>query len=75
MPTHEEFGELKRRFSLHNNDLIEPNLMSEMRENLIQRNGGNTYLCTYATKRILDLELCNIEELYEADASLFHYGH
>lgn len=66
--THEEFGELKARYTQVRIELA--HIVEQMRENLIARNGGSHEVRLYAQPRTVDVTICNIEELFAADFAL-----
>ncbi|MDE6338262.1 MAG: hypothetical protein K2K97_00555 [Muribaculaceae bacterium] len=66
--THEEFGELKTRYTQVNIELA--HIIEQMRENLIARNGGSTDVKLYAEPKVVDVTKCDIEELFAADSAL-----
>ncbi|MDE5607965.1 MAG: hypothetical protein K2I64_03425 [Muribaculaceae bacterium] len=70
--THEEFGELKNQYSSPQNFSIRDCFIPQMRENLIARNEGETELQLYPSDVVVDLNTCQLTELYHADATLFH---
>lgn len=68
--THEEFGELKNQYSLPQNISIRDNFIPHMRENLISRNGGSPDVKLYSEPKVVDVNKCDIEELFAADYAL-----
>ena len=71
--THEEFGELKNQYSLPQNVSVRDSFIPRMRENLIVRNNNEASLNLYLSNEVVDLGTCSVTELYQADATLFHY--
>ena len=68
--THEEFGELKNQYSLPQNVSVRDCFIPQMRENLIARNGGSHEVKLYAGQKVIDVNKCDIEELFAADYAL-----
>ena len=66
--THEEFGKLKARYSQVNIELA--HIVEQMRENLIARNGDSAEVKLYAEPKVVDVNKCDIEELFAADYAL-----
>lgn len=69
-----EFQELRRQWSI--NSAEREDIIQRMRENLIQRNNGNSlYVCRYTSKgKTIDLSTCHIEDLLEADGDMNPIG-
>lgn len=72
MATHEEFGELKANYSLPKNLSIRATYIPLMRANLIVRNSGETTVKLYASSQVIDLNTCNLQDLYAVDMTLFN---
>ncbi|MDE5607967.1 MAG: hypothetical protein K2I64_03435 [Muribaculaceae bacterium] len=66
--THEKFGELKTRYTQVNIELA--NIIEQMRENLISRNGDSAEVILYVGQKVIDVTKCDIEELFSADYAL-----
>ena len=66
--THEEFGELKTRYTQVKIEL--KHIVEQMRGNLISRNGGPAEVKLYAEPKVVDVNICDIEELFAADYAL-----
>ena len=66
--THEEFGELKARYTQVN--IEQGHIIEQMRENLIARNGDSPEVKLYAEPKVVDVNKCDIEELFAADYAL-----
>lgn len=70
MATYEEFGELKNEYSHPRNFTIRETLIPLMRKNLIARNNGKLEVVRYGSDEIIDLENCNLQDLYAADMAI-----
>lgn len=66
--THEEFGELKARYTQVKREL--EHIVEQMRGNLISRNDGSTEVTLYGTSRSVDVTECDLQDLYAADNAL-----
>ena len=66
--THEEFSELKTRYTQVKKEL--EHIVEQMRENIISRNDSLHEVKLYAEPKVVDVNRCDIEELFAADYAL-----